>query len=253
MVKGERPTVDGVRKALHRGSPNHIATCMQRFWKDQAALNAGDPITLIRLPPQLADAAVAQCERALRLAQQTAKHEGNAARAHLEQLRRDTELRSHSFDLREKEWDLAACARERALADAREHVNVLLKELAADRAELRARDARIADLESQLEDFRRQLATVIARAIAKNRTVAGHDAGATRTSSMCDVTPVVHVGFGAGVHACVGQMIARLEAEILLSELIRKVEQMEATGDPVLRLNNTLRSWDNLPVAVKAA
>ena len=150
MVKGERPTVDGVRKALDRGSPNHIATCMQKFWKNQAALNAGDPIALTRLPPELADAAVAQWERALRLAQQSAKYEDNAARAHLEQLRRDTELRAHSFELREKEWDLAARARERALADAREHVNVLLKELAADRAELRARDARIADLESQL-------------------------------------------------------------------------------------------------------
>lgn len=61
--------------------------------------------------------------------------------------------------------------RERALADARQQVNVLLKELATDRAELRARDARIADLESQVEEHRRQLATVIARAIAKNRVL----------------------------------------------------------------------------------
>jgi len=169
MVKGERPTVDGVRKALDRGSPNHIATCMQKFWKNQAALNVGDPIALTRLPPELADAAVAQWEKALLLAQQTAKHDNNAARAHLEQLRHDTELRAHSFDLREKEWDLAARVRERALADAREHVNVLMKELATDRAELRARNTRIADLESQLEEHRRQLATVITRAIAKNR------------------------------------------------------------------------------------
>jgi hypothetical protein len=86
-------------------------------------LNAGDPIALTRLPPELADAAVAQWEQALRLAQQTATYEDNAARAHLEQLRRDTELRSHSVELREKEWDLAARVRERALADAREQVN----------------------------------------------------------------------------------------------------------------------------------
>lgn len=72
----------------------------------------------------------------------------------------------------EKEWDLAARVRERALADAREHVNVLMKELATDRAELRARDARIADLESQLEGCRRQIATLITRAIAKNRAPA---------------------------------------------------------------------------------
>src|ERR1019366_2049653 len=87
MAAGEPPTVEAGRKALGRGSPNQIATCMQKFWKNQAALNAGDPIALTRLPPELADAAVAQRERALRLAQQTASYEDNAARAHLEQLR----------------------------------------------------------------------------------------------------------------------------------------------------------------------
>jgi hypothetical protein len=172
MADGDRPTVEAVRKTLGRGSPNHLATCMQKFWKNQAALNAGDPVALTRLPPELADAAVAQWEQALRLAQQTAKVEDSAARAHLEQLRRDTEVRAHSVELREKEWDLAARVRERALADARDHINVLMKELATDRAELRAREARIADLESQLEEHRRQLATVIARAIAKNRKIA---------------------------------------------------------------------------------
>ena len=169
MAAGERPTVEAVRKALGRGSPNHIATCMQKFWKNQAALNAGDPIALTRLPPELADAAVAQWERALRLAQQTASYEDNAARAHLEQLRRDTEVRAHSVELREKEWDLAARVRERALAETREHVNVLLKELALGSAELRSRETRIADLEVQLEQLREQLATVIARAIVKHR------------------------------------------------------------------------------------
>src|SRR5450631_4175168 len=172
MAAGERPTVESVRKTLGRGSPNHIATCMQKFWKNQAALNAGDPVALTRLPPELADAAVAQWEQALRLAQQTAKIEDNVARAHLDELRRDTDQRARSVELREKEWDLAARVRERALADARDHVNVLMKELATDRAELRAREARIADLESQVEEHRRQLATVISRAIAKNRVLA---------------------------------------------------------------------------------
>ena len=172
LADGDRPTVEAVRKILGRGSPNHIATCMQTFWKNQAALNVGDPIALTRLPPELADAAVAQWEQALRLAQQTAQYEDNAARALLEQLRRDVDHRVHSVEMREKEWDLAARVRERALADAREHVNVLMKELAVDRAELRAREARILDLESQLEEHRQQLATVIASAIARNRKIA---------------------------------------------------------------------------------
>jgi hypothetical protein len=169
MAAGKRPTVQAVRKALGRGSPNHITPSLQRFWKSQAALNAGDPVALTRLPPELADAAVAQWEQALRLAQQTATYEDSAARAHLEQLRRDTEHRARAVELREKEWDLAARVRERALVDARDQVSLLMKELALGSAELRARDARIADLESQIEDYRRQLATVITQVVAKNR------------------------------------------------------------------------------------
>jgi hypothetical protein len=60
-----------------------------------------------------------------------------------------------------------------------------------------------------------------------------------------------HVGFGAGAHACVGQMIARLEGEIVLTSLAQRVASIEATGAAVPRLNNTLRGWSGLPVTVK--
>src|SRR5271154_4773439 len=172
MAKGVRPTGKAVFEHLGRGSPNHITEALQRFWKDQAALNAGDPLALSRLPPELADAAVAQWEQALRLSQQTAKYEDSQARALLEQLRRETDVRVHSVELREKDWDIAARVRERALTDTREQVNLLMKELALDRAELRARDARIVDLEEQLEEHRRQLVNVIASAVSKNRASA---------------------------------------------------------------------------------
>ena len=62
-----------------------------------------------------------------------------------------------------------------------------------------------------------------------------------------------HVGFGAGIHACVGQMIARLEGEVVLTQLARKIQGIEATGEPVPRFNNTLRGWDSLPVSITAA
>jgi len=182
MANGERPSVDSVRKALGRGSPNHLTESMQRFWKDQAALNAGDPVALTRLPPELADAAVAQWEQALRLAQQTARQEDSAARAELQQLRRDTDGRVHSLELREKEWDLAARVRERALADSRDQVSLLMKELALDRAELRSRAARIADLESQNESYRQQLALLVTRAVTRNRVLRAKKARPTRTA-----------------------------------------------------------------------
>ncbi len=60
-----------------------------------------------------------------------------------------------------------------------------------------------------------------------------------------------HVGFGNGIHACVGQTVARMEGEIVLSALARRVESIELSGEPRLLLNNTLRGWSSLPVTVK--
>jgi cytochrome P450 len=62
-----------------------------------------------------------------------------------------------------------------------------------------------------------------------------------------------HVGFGYGIHACVGQMVARLEAEIFLTVLARSVASIELAGEPVWRLNNTLHGLDRLPVRIHAA
>jgi hypothetical protein len=61
--------------------------------------------------------------------------------------------------------------RERALLEARDQVAVLLNELAADRVDLRSCKARIADLESQTEIYRQQLALVVARAVTRNRAL----------------------------------------------------------------------------------
>jgi cytochrome P450 len=62
-----------------------------------------------------------------------------------------------------------------------------------------------------------------------------------------------HVGFGMGIHRCIGQTVARVEAEILLATLARRVERIEINGQPQRKLNNTLRAWQSLPVTVHAA
>jgi cytochrome P450 len=62
-----------------------------------------------------------------------------------------------------------------------------------------------------------------------------------------------HVGFGYGIHACVGQMVARLEAESILTVLARKVQAIELVGEPTWRLNNTIRGLDTLPLALRPA
>jgi cytochrome P450 len=62
-----------------------------------------------------------------------------------------------------------------------------------------------------------------------------------------------HVGFGYGIHSCVGQMVARLEGETILAVLARKVKSIELNGEPAWRLNNTIRGLDSLPLRLQAS
>lgn len=62
-----------------------------------------------------------------------------------------------------------------------------------------------------------------------------------------------HVGFGMGIHRCVGQTVARLEAELILTALAQRAERLELAGQPQRKPNNTMRSWSSLPVRVYPA
>jgi cytochrome P450 len=60
--------------------------------------------------------------------------------------------------------------------------------------------------------------------------------------------PSGHVGFGMGLHQCIGQHVARLESEALLTALARRVSRIELAGPTRRHHNNTLRAFASLPL-----
>jgi cytochrome P450 len=62
--------------------------------------------------------------------------------------------------------------------------------------------------------------------------------------------PSGHLGFGMGIHQCVGQHVARLEAEALLAAMARRFAAIDLAGTPRRHHNNTLRAFASLPIAL---
>jgi len=60
-----------------------------------------------------------------------------------------------------------------------------------------------------------------------------------------------HLGFGAGIHACVGQMVAKMEARAFFGCLARRVEALEWTGTPQRLVTGGLASVHGLPVMAR--
>jgi cytochrome P450 len=62
-----------------------------------------------------------------------------------------------------------------------------------------------------------------------------------------------HVGMGYGVHACVGQSLARLEGECIFAALARKVDRIELIGEPQTAINMAAHGYDELPIRLHPA
>jgi beta-dihydromenaquinone-9 omega-hydroxylase len=68
-----------------------------------------------------------------------------------------------------------------------------------------------------------------------------------------DRNPADHLGFGSGIHLCLGAHLARLEAGAVLTERARRVRRLEPAGEPVRGTNPILRGMSELPLSLTAA
>lgn len=58
--------------------------------------------------------------------------------------------------------------------------------------------------------------------------------------------PAGHLAFGTGLHACAGQVLAKIELQTVLEAMIEKVETI-AVEEPVRKLNNVVRGFTSIP------
>lgn len=64
-------------------------------------------------------------------------------------------------------------------------------------------------------------------------------------------TPNRHIAFGVGVHRCLGERVARLEARLLFSRLLERTQGIELRSDPPRWWPSTMfRSLRSLPVTI---
>jgi cytochrome P450 len=138
-----------------------------------------------------------------------------------------------------------------------------------DQAELLRKNSR-AITETALEEFMRfdaplhlfeRTATIDTELggakIEKGQKIAALIGAANRDSSVferadeMDLTrdPNPHIGFGAGIHFCLGAPLARLEMSVSLPALWEKYPEMQLAGTPVRRPTFVLRGYESVSIS----
>jgi cytochrome P450 len=81
---------------------------------------------------------------------------------------------------------------------------------------------------------------------------ANHDERVFHRPGQMDLTrdPNPHIGFGAGIHFCIGAPLARMEMSLALPALMERFPTLNLKGEPTSRGTFVLRGWSEVPVAL---
>ena len=81
---------------------------------------------------------------------------------------------------------------------------------------------------------------------------ANRDETVFSTPESMDLTrdPNPHIGFGAGIHFCIGAPLARLEMSVSLPALWEKYPHMQLAGDAIRRPTFVLRGYESVAISV---
>ena len=64
-------------------------------------------------------------------------------------------------------------------------------------------------------------------------------------------TPNRHLAFGAGVHACAGMSLARMEGKVAIGKLVARFPRIELAGTPERGGRARFRGFNSLPISVR--
>ncbi|MEY5024244.1 MAG: hypothetical protein RL569_1157, partial [Actinomycetota bacterium] len=79
---------------------------------------------------------------------------------------------------------------------------------------------------------------------------AGRDEAVFENADELDLTrdPNPHIGFGAGIHFCIGAPLARMEMTTSLPALVKRFPKLELAGEPIRRQTFVLRGYESVAV-----
>lgn len=81
---------------------------------------------------------------------------------------------------------------------------------------------------------------------------ANRDESHFKNSDQMDISrdPNPHIGFGAGIHFCLGGPLARLEMGIALPRLVKAFPNMQIVSEPVRRPTFVLRGYEKVEIGI---